>query len=99
MSSEPTGGAAQLRVCSAYCSFMPSAHWADTTDSRTPFVFLNTRTEPLRQAAFALWSNQDSFVHRLDARVKLVLMMAFIVSLALLRFPSALQLAACLAAA
>jgi cobalt/nickel transport system permease protein len=49
----------------------------------------------LRQAAFARWSNQDSPVHGLDARVKLVLLIAFVVSVALLRNPSAVQLGAC----
>lgn len=48
----------------------------------------------MRPATFARWSNQDSLVHRLDARVKLILLFAFVVSLALLRSPSPLQLGA-----
>lgn len=44
---------------------------------------------------FARWSNQSSFIHRLDARVKLILLLAFVISLALLRVPSPLQLACC----
>jgi len=52
----------------------------------------------LRQTTFAQWSNQVSPVHRLDARLKLFLLIAFVVSVALLRSLSAVQLAACLAA-
>ncbi len=51
----------------------------------------------MRHATFARWSTDDSFIHRLDARIKLVLLLAFLVSLALLRSPSLLQLAACFA--
>ncbi len=53
--------------------------------------------DSLRHATFARWSNQSSFVHRLDARVKLILLLAFVISLALLRSPSVLQLISCLA--
>jgi cobalt/nickel transport system permease protein len=53
----------------------------------------------LRPSRSALWSNQDSCIHRLDARVKLVLLVAYVVSLALLRSPSIIQLGACFAAA
>jgi cobalt/nickel transport system permease protein len=48
----------------------------------------------LRQATFAHWSAQDSPIHRLDARVKLLILLAFVASLALLRTPSFVQLAA-----
>lgn len=46
----------------------------------------------MRSATFALWSGRSSFVHRLDARIKLLLLFSFVVSLAILRSPSALQL-------
>lgn len=52
----------------------------------------------MRQARSALWSNQDSCIHRLDARVKLVLLIAYVVSLALLRPPSLMRLGLCFAA-
>jgi cobalt/nickel transport system permease protein len=47
----------------------------------------------LRHVSFARLSNQTSVVHRLDARVKLLLLVAFLVSVALLRELSAVQLA------
>jgi cobalt/nickel transport system permease protein len=47
----------------------------------------------LRHASLALLSNQTSVIHSIDARVKLLLLMAFVVSVALLRQPSLLQLA------
>jgi cobalt/nickel transport system permease protein len=50
----------------------------------------------LRHTTFAQWSNQDSIVHAADARVKLALLLCFVVSLALVRFPTPLQLGACL---
>jgi len=49
----------------------------------------------LRQATFARWSNQASPVHRFDARLKLLLLIAFVISVALLRALSAPQLGAC----
>jgi cobalt/nickel transport system permease protein len=49
----------------------------------------------LRHASFALLSNQTSVIHRIDARVKLLLLMAFVVSVALLRHLSLVQLAVC----
>jgi cobalt/nickel transport system permease protein len=39
----------------------------------------------LQPATLSQWSNRDSFIHRLDPRTKLVLLIAFIVSLALFR--------------
>ena len=51
----------------------------------------------MRHATFARWSNQSSLVHRLDARVKLLLLLAFVISLALLRSPTLFQLSSCLA--
>ena len=51
----------------------------------------------MRHVTAASWSNQDSFVHRLDARVKLILLLALVLSLALLRALSLLQFACCLA--
>lgn len=48
----------------------------------------------MRQAAFARWSYRDSPVHRLDARLKLFLLFAFVISIALLRAPTLSQLAA-----
>lgn len=50
----------------------------------------------MRYATFARWSNQSSVVHRLDARVKLILLLAFVISLTLIRSPSPLQLLALL---
>ncbi len=50
----------------------------------------------MHYATFAQWSSQTSLVHRLDPRVKLSLLLAFVVSLALLRSPSPWQLIACL---
>ena len=50
----------------------------------------------MRHASFLRWGNQNSFVHQLDPRVKLVLLVAFLASVALLRAPSAVQLTACL---
>jgi cobalt/nickel transport system permease protein len=47
----------------------------------------------LRHASFALLSNQTSVIHRLDARLKVFLLMAFVVSVALLRQLSLVQLA------
>lgn len=44
----------------------------------------------------SLSAENDSFVRRLDARVKLVLLLAFVISLSILRFPSPLQLGFCL---
>ena len=52
----------------------------------------------MRQATFARWSNQASPVHRFDARLKLLLLIAFVVSVALLRSLSAVQLGAAAAA-
>jgi len=52
----------------------------------------------LRHATSAQWSNQHSFVHRLDARTKLILLLSFLLSVALLRAPSAFQLTCCLVA-
>lgn len=49
----------------------------------------------MRHASFALLSNQTSVIHRIDARVKLLLLMAFVVSVALLRHLSLVQLAVC----
>lgn len=49
----------------------------------------------MRHATFAQWSNQESIVHSLDARVKLALLGCFVISLALIPFPSPAQLAAC----
>jgi cobalt/nickel transport system permease protein len=46
----------------------------------------------LRQATFAQWSNQASPVHRFDARLKLLLLIAFVISIALLRSFSGTQL-------
>lgn len=50
----------------------------------------------MRYATLARWSNQSSVVHRFDVRVKLLLLLAFVISLTLLRAPSAFQLMACL---
>jgi cobalt/nickel transport system permease protein len=47
----------------------------------------------LRHASFAQLSNQTSVVHRIDARVKLLLLIAFVVSVALVRQLSLLQFA------
>ena len=49
----------------------------------------------MRHTTFAQWSNQDSIVHAVDARVKLVLLICFVVSLALVRFPTLFQLGSC----
>lgn len=49
----------------------------------------------MRHTTFAQWSHQSSIVHSIDARVKLVLLGCFVVSLALISYPSPLQLAAC----
>jgi len=46
----------------------------------------------LRPATFVHWSRQESFLHALDPRVKLLLLFAFVVSLAVLRAPSPVQL-------
>lgn len=46
----------------------------------------------MRQATFAKWSNQASPVHRLDARLKLLLLIVFVISIALFRSLSAVQL-------
>jgi cobalt/nickel transport system permease protein len=51
----------------------------------------------LHHATSAQWSNQESFVRRLDPRTKLILLLSFLLSVALLRAPSALQLTCCLA--
>lgn len=50
----------------------------------------------MRPATFAYWTNQNSFVHRLNARVKLLLLVAFVISVALLRSPTHWQLLTCL---
>jgi cobalt/nickel transport system permease protein len=50
----------------------------------------------LRHASLARFSNQTSGVHRLDARVKLLLLVAFLVSVALLHEVSLIRLAVCL---
>ena len=50
----------------------------------------------MRHATFAYWGNQSSIVHSLDARVKLVLLGCFVISLALIPFPSPIQLGTCL---
>jgi cobalt/nickel transport system permease protein len=47
----------------------------------------------LRHVSFAQLSNQTSVIHRIDARVKLFLLIAFVVSVALLRHLSLIQLA------
>ncbi len=47
----------------------------------------------MRQATFAEWSNQASPVHRCDARLKLLLLIAFVISIALLRSFAPMQLA------
>jgi cobalt/nickel transport system permease protein len=47
----------------------------------------------LRHVSFARLSNQRSPIHRIDPRVKLLLLLAFVVSVALLRQLSLLQLA------
>ena len=65
------------------------------TGPRAPVLFVSAPDGILRQATFARWSNQESGVHRLDARLKLVLLIGFIVSVTLLRSPSGAQLAAC----
>ncbi len=52
----------------------------------------------MRQPASARWSNQATFIHSLDARIKLILLLSFLLSIALLRAPSALQLTCCLLA-
>jgi cobalt/nickel transport system permease protein len=44
------------------------------------------------------WSTQSSIIHHLDPRVKLITLLSFVFSLALLRYPSSRQLAAALAA-
>jgi cobalt/nickel transport system permease protein len=49
----------------------------------------------VRHATFARFNTQASPVHRLDARTKLVLLLAFLISLALLERPSAVQLCFC----
>jgi cobalt/nickel transport system permease protein len=46
----------------------------------------------LASAGAAQWSDGDSFVHRLDPRVKLILLLALVISIALFRAPSLLQL-------
>ncbi|HSU60966.1 MAG TPA: CbiQ family ECF transporter T component [Bryobacteraceae bacterium] len=52
----------------------------------------------MRQPASTRWSNQKSIIHRLDARTKLILLLSFLLSIALLRAPSGLQLTCCLLA-
>jgi cobalt/nickel transport system permease protein len=47
----------------------------------------------LRQPAFASWSRENTVARQLDPRVKLALLLAFLVSLALIQRPSAAQLA------
>jgi len=49
----------------------------------------------MRYATSARWSNQSSFVHGLDARVKLLLLIAFVISIALIARPSLYQLLLC----
>jgi cobalt/nickel transport system permease protein len=46
----------------------------------------------LRHVSLAQLSNQTSVIHRIDARVKLFLLVAFVVSIALIRHLSVLQL-------
>ena len=47
----------------------------------------------MQPATLARWSSQTSVVHRLDARVKLAWLLAFVASLSLLQGPSVAQLA------
>lgn len=49
----------------------------------------------MRHTTLAQWSNQQSIVHAVDARVKLVLLICFVVPLALVRFPTPFQLGIC----
>ncbi len=46
----------------------------------------------MRHASLARWSTQNSFVHEIDARIKLTLLLAFVIVIALVPRPSALQL-------
>lgn len=52
----------------------------------------------MQNATFARWSTQKSFVHALDPRAKLILLLCFLISVALLAAPSAVQLGSLLAA-
>jgi cobalt/nickel transport system permease protein len=51
----------------------------------------------LQPVTLARWSSRTSIIHRLDARVKLAWLLAFVASLSLLRVPSLAQLAGALA--
>jgi cobalt/nickel transport system permease protein len=76
------------------CARSAAIYWAECV-GRIP----NTRSEDrLRHASLARWSTQNSFVHEIDARVKLILLLAFVVVIALIARPSALQLSLSLAA-
>lgn len=50
----------------------------------------------MRHTSIASWGNQNTFIHRIDPRVKLILLLAFLISLALLRQPSLVRLGSCL---
>ena len=51
----------------------------------------------MRHASLARWSTQNSFVHRIDTRIKLILLLAFVVAIALVPKPSVVQLCSALA--
>ncbi len=51
----------------------------------------------MRHASLARWSTQNSFVHRIDTRIKLILLLAFVVVIALAPRLSLLQLCCALA--
>jgi cobalt/nickel transport system permease protein len=60
--------------------------------ARTPHLLRLTGTRALQPDTLARWSSEQSAIHRVDPRVKLAVLLSFILSIALLKHPSAAQL-------
>jgi cobalt/nickel transport system permease protein len=72
---------------------MSFARWAHVSSPvRADRILSHDDEAPLRHVSFAQLSNQTSVIHRIDPRVKLLLLLAFVVSVALLRHLSVVQL-------
>ena len=60
--------------------------------ARTPHLLRLTGARALQPDTLARWSSEQSAIHRVDPRIKLAVLLSFIVSVALLKQPSATQL-------
>jgi cobalt/nickel transport system permease protein len=60
--------------------------------ARTPHLLRLTGARPLQPDTLARWSSEQSAIHRVDPRIKLAVLLSFILSVALLKQPSATQL-------